>query len=100
MAAIKELHIRRKNGKPLTMADYKGNVREFTKFAQIGRVFQGQYGQQINVDQGFSIVLKGTGEVIPFDELWLDLKEPYAQRMQDKAQEQTPPADDNEPLPF
>lgn len=96
---IKELHIKRKDGKPLELHNYKG---EHTKFGQYGlkiaAAFQGPHSANLHFEKGFSIVLRGTGEVVPMEDLWFDLKDPY-QRRDEEPSAPNYPVDDTE-IPF
>jgi hypothetical protein len=95
---IKELHIKRRDGKPLTFNNYRGELQTFGKICKVAGAFQGQHSVTLSFDKGFSLVMPGTGEVIPLEDLWIDLVPTYEQRQQRGAT--TPPEDDGGPLPF
>lgn len=102
---IKELHIKRRDGKPLVMHNYRGEMKTFgVTGTKIAGAFQGQYSVQLSFDKGFSLVLPGTGEIVPMEDLYFDILEPYAIRVrwqgQERPAEPSQPADDDDSLPF
>lgn len=80
---LKTVRIKRRDGKPIAMDNHKQELCNYANGVRIAAAFETRSGgTELVFEPGMGIMLRGTGEVIPCSELWIDVLDPLPPRDQ------------------